>query len=460
MLIQHVSLTNFKSYRHAEVDLAAGTIAIVGPNGAGKSSLLEAIGLTLFDCQRGTYAERLREGARKGSVIVRLTSSLDERTYDVRREFTHRATTSYVVTDTELGDRVLADGSEEVTAWLRQHLRVDESPGLSALFETTIGVAQGTFTAPFLQPASARKALFDPLLRVDTYRAAYEALRPTQRYLQAQQQKLDRSIAHLEGQLLDLPQREAQLESLSAQLDELASAIAQLERTIADLEPRIGELEARRDQARQADEARHQAEIALKHQQQRIADTQEQLRQAELAQDAVSRSETGHRAYLAADARLSELEKQRETRDAFSRQQATLRTNQARLQEQATAAAANLEQAHAARTRAEALQPNVERQERLEKQLAHAETASRQASEIERRISELEDRAAREREELDALRARATRAQALDEKRADLERQVAALTEQSEALAEEMAQHRANLAQIVSQTQALGQAGA
>ncbi len=90
MLIHQVALENFKSYAAATVDFAPGTVAIVGPNGAGKSSLLDAIGLVLFDCQRGTYAERLREGERKGSIRVRLSSSLDERTYDVIREFSDR----------------------------------------------------------------------------------------------------------------------------------------------------------------------------------------------------------------------------------------------------------------------------------------------------------------------------------------------------------------------------------
>ena len=460
MLIQHVALTDFKSYKHAEVHLAPGTVAIVGPNGAGKSSLLEAIGLVLFDCQRGTYAERLREGARKGSVVVRLISSLDDRSYDVRREFTHRATTSYVVTDVELGDRVLADGSEDVAAWLRQHLRVDESPGLSALFETTIGVAQGTFTAPFLQPASARKAIFDPLLRVDTYRAAYEALRPTQRHLHEQQRELERSIAHIQGQLLDLPQREAQLEAVHADLDEMDSAIERLEGTVADLEPRIRELEARHDRARQADEARHQAELALRHQQQRVADSREQVRRAELAQDTVSRSETGHRAYLTADTRLSELEKQREARDALSRRQATLRTEQARLKERATAAAANLERARAARSKAEALQPEVERQERLEEHLDKAKAASREAGALEKRIGRLEQQLVHHREELDDLHSQETRAQVLDEERAALEQRIAALVQESAALAEKRAVLRSDLDQILSQTQALGRAGA
>jgi DNA replication and repair protein RecF len=41
--IRRLTLTNFRSYRSAQVELAAGPIVLVGPNGAGKTNLIEAI---------------------------------------------------------------------------------------------------------------------------------------------------------------------------------------------------------------------------------------------------------------------------------------------------------------------------------------------------------------------------------------------------------------------------------
>jgi len=43
MHIEHVTLTNFRNYRHLEVSLSPGTIILCGPNAAGKSSFLEAL---------------------------------------------------------------------------------------------------------------------------------------------------------------------------------------------------------------------------------------------------------------------------------------------------------------------------------------------------------------------------------------------------------------------------------
>src|SRR5215208_7740999 len=43
--IRRLMLTNFRSYRAASVQAAAGLIVLVGPNGAGKTNLIEAISL-------------------------------------------------------------------------------------------------------------------------------------------------------------------------------------------------------------------------------------------------------------------------------------------------------------------------------------------------------------------------------------------------------------------------------
>ena len=41
--IRRLTLTNFRSYRAAQIEIAAGPVVLVGPNGAGKTNLIEAI---------------------------------------------------------------------------------------------------------------------------------------------------------------------------------------------------------------------------------------------------------------------------------------------------------------------------------------------------------------------------------------------------------------------------------
>src|SRR5258707_9767995 len=41
--IRRLTLTNFRSYRAAQIEVAASPVVLTGPNGAGKTNLIEAI---------------------------------------------------------------------------------------------------------------------------------------------------------------------------------------------------------------------------------------------------------------------------------------------------------------------------------------------------------------------------------------------------------------------------------
>src|SRR5436305_4306397 len=44
-MLRRLSLTNFRSYRSARIEVGDGPVVLVGPNGAGKPNLIEAISL-------------------------------------------------------------------------------------------------------------------------------------------------------------------------------------------------------------------------------------------------------------------------------------------------------------------------------------------------------------------------------------------------------------------------------
>src|SRR3984893_1441721 len=44
-MLRRLSLTNFRSYRSAQIEVGDGPVVLVGPNGAGKTNLIEAISL-------------------------------------------------------------------------------------------------------------------------------------------------------------------------------------------------------------------------------------------------------------------------------------------------------------------------------------------------------------------------------------------------------------------------------
>ncbi|MFP5314106.1 MAG: DNA replication/repair protein RecF [Actinomycetes bacterium] len=87
MYVQHLSLTDFRSYSQLEVALEPGVTVFVGPNGVGKTNIVEAIGylgslsshrvstdrpLIAFDADRALVRGRLVRGAQATSVELEI----------------------------------------------------------------------------------------------------------------------------------------------------------------------------------------------------------------------------------------------------------------------------------------------------------------------------------------------------------------------------------------------------
>ena len=194
MQLISLQLQDLRSYRKASIEFAPGVNAIVGDNGAGKSTVLAAIGLALFNTRppSATNDELVREGAKTAEIVVDFVSALDERRYQVVRRF--GGSNQYRVLDPDRGHQLLVEGVADCESWLRQHLGVGPDTSLSDLFQHTIGVYQGTFTAPFLLTPAVRKPIFDPLLRVDEYPKAALALQAPRRELGDQDQAVARCV--------------------------------------------------------------------------------------------------------------------------------------------------------------------------------------------------------------------------------------------------------------------------
>src|SRR5437763_11563423 len=88
MYVRHLSLTDFRSYETADLELDAGVPAFVGPNGHGKTNLVEALGYlaTLGSHRVALDAPLVRAGADR--AVVRAAVVRDEREVLVEVEIT------------------------------------------------------------------------------------------------------------------------------------------------------------------------------------------------------------------------------------------------------------------------------------------------------------------------------------------------------------------------------------
>src|SRR5436305_1042381 len=243
MRIISLELENIKSYAApTRIELTTGLNAVCGLNGSGKTTVLEAIGFALFDYLPYNRQAFVREGEKTGTVRLRLLAG-DEREYEIVRKV--GSSGQYYVADLETGTR-LADRAENVLDWVRTHaLGIDVPVDLESLFQNAVGVPQGTMTSDFLRAATQRKNIFDPLLRVEEYRAAYDNLRDTMTYLRERAGQLREEIARLEETTADLPDWQERATEMRRQAEEserlLAANVAELER----LNAQKGELDAR-----------------------------------------------------------------------------------------------------------------------------------------------------------------------------------------------------------------------
>ena len=74
MFVSHLSLLDFRSYTHVDVEFTQGINALVGPNGQGKTNLVEALGYvaTLGSHRVASDAALVRAGASRAMVRSRI----------------------------------------------------------------------------------------------------------------------------------------------------------------------------------------------------------------------------------------------------------------------------------------------------------------------------------------------------------------------------------------------------
>jgi len=415
MRLISVELENIKSYRRATIPLAEGVNAICGLNGSGKTTLLEAIGFALFDSLPYNQGAFLREGEKTGTVRVRLLAH-DERVYEIVRKVGSGA--GHYVADVESGTRI-AERNETLT-WIREHaLRMEGEADLRALFENAVGVPQGTMTAVFLQPANPRKNIFDPLLRVEEYRGAFDRLLETVNHLKDRIGMLNAEIARLEGETARIADLEAELETLghdlqavNADLETLADRrnVAEMRvRAFDEAEKRVADLAGRVKTATMLVEERERS----RQQQERLANEAREAREVVLA------TELAYRQVVAARKELARLQEQLAIRERIEKDMAGVSTAVTKTNDIINETDAEWRTAVAAGERAVALEPQVIRWQELDERKRVIEDQQRELVRIEKELGE-------RRQELEgACRDAEMRSRAIAEARAAAERAAA-----------------------------------
>jgi exonuclease SbcC len=385
MRITYVELENIKSYSgRVNIPLTPGLNAVSGLNGSGKTTVLEAIGYAVFNFLPYKQEAFVREGQKFGTIRVGLLAR-DERAYEIVRRV--GSSGQYFVSDLETGTR-LADRHDEVGRWVREYaLNTEMEADLAALFKNAVGVPQGLMTADFQTTATTRKAVFDPLLRVEEYRDAWEHLRETTGYLRDRTATVDAEIARLEGETEKIPF-----------LEEQAAGLRQEERRAQDvLDRRSAELAALLEQRQALDEVEHTlaelrdrlagADYDVRRCADRLARDQEQLEAARGARRTIEETRPGYHRVVAAGERLRALSEQSRERDTLNRQLAEASADRQQIFGGIQQLDAKIRECAEAAQEASSLVDPVSEQDALDARLRELQTSLRDRERIESQIS-------------------------------------------------------------------------
>lgn len=179
MILKQIEIENVKSHKKTKIPFKKGLNVFHGENGSGKSAVLEMIGFVLFDFlewkKHGIYVREVYKDKPQFGTVRLTVIGLNNEPYVIERTIGKASVAVHnALTNKEL--KQVSD-TAQLKKWIRKQIGVSNNIELDTLFETAIGIPQGTFLAPFQKIASKRKQYFDPILDLKIYEIVWEKLK-------------------------------------------------------------------------------------------------------------------------------------------------------------------------------------------------------------------------------------------------------------------------------------------
>ncbi len=319
MLIKSVELKNVKSYHHENIKFLEGINGICGQNGHGKSTILEAIGYVLFDYPPYKKIDDFRRHGEKSGYIAVTVDGKDEIEYTIYRKL--GGSDYYIKTPVSE-----IKGKKDVTTWIASNLlyNVRSPEDMPSIFENAVGVPQSTFTTAFLLNPEPRKKIFDNILRVEEYKAAYTNLREVTAAIEKTIDSMDRELIPLRTRTENYSDLKKEKEGLQKESAELKAQIKEINIKITSLTKRKEELAGKKAQLDTLSSQIASERIRIEGSTKQLERVKSDLMRAESVQKIVNDLLPVEELFKKESAALKELDGDRRKRD-------TLKENIARL---------------------------------------------------------------------------------------------------------------------------------
>ncbi|MHA1146819.1 MAG: AAA family ATPase [Promethearchaeota archaeon] len=206
MLITKIELENITTHKKTTIEFQEGLNLLYGKNGTGKSTVLNMIGYVLFDFlpvkkQKSLVRNSKDSRAKFGKIKIWIVGLHDD-VYIIQRTL---ARSNPLIEVINARTKMVIPGinkASHLTEWMAQQLEIPQEIDLKKLFNTSIGVPQGTFTAPFLKTPRERTKFFNPILQVHVYKdVVWQKLHKIENLFDNDINNAEKKESRLEGEL-------------------------------------------------------------------------------------------------------------------------------------------------------------------------------------------------------------------------------------------------------------------
>lgn len=307
MKLIKIELENIKTHKKSEIRFKDGLNVLHGKNGTGKSSVVQMIGFVLFDYLKSNkHEDYLRKTVddepSTGRVTLKITG-LDDRSYTIQRTI---GKTGVEVRDGLTNKKIMEVTSiGQLNKWVRDQIGLKSDIELKKLFETSIGVSQGTFIEPFLYAPRDRKDYFDPILQVEIYNTLWDRLLNLGKEYVPVLDDIRGQIHELQGELkstIDYTQKQA---SLNQEITGLKEELQVKKQEAGDINKQFEKLKKVKQELELTEKEYEKVKIKEYNIEKSIGDLKELVEEAKQARDICNQTKGNYNNYV----KFSEQEK-------------------------------------------------------------------------------------------------------------------------------------------------------
>lgn len=243
MRIISVALQDFRVHKDLTIEFDSGINLLIGENGAGKSSILEAIGLALFNSDlrvKGNNRNAIRQGAKTAGIQIAFVGN-DENEYRVERKI-GSVNRWQLFLGEEKSPRY--QGSEQVIGKIRELSGMVKNE--RRLFTDVICAVQNHFVDIFNGTKQQREDSFNVLFDTDIYRDLYRNFTgddSVDRFYKDQLLRLEEQVSGIEESRVDEKSAQEEYTRISGLMKSVAEEIAELDKKTVQLENESKELD-------------------------------------------------------------------------------------------------------------------------------------------------------------------------------------------------------------------------